>query len=167
MIILEQLGRLEPQRKPDSLEANTMIEITRDISIREDELVFKVSRSGGPGGQNVNKVNTRITLFFNVANCGNFTEVQKKQILSRLSTRADKNGVIRVVSQKFRTQKANRRASVERLRELLREALKTRLMRKKTKVPYAAKQRRLEDKKQRSLLKQQRAKKHLTGDFVD
>lgn len=144
-----------------------MIEITGDIHIREDELVFKVSRSGGPGGQNINKVSTRVTLFFNVASCESFSNVQKQRILTRLSTRADKNGVIRVTSQKFRTQKANRRAAVERLQELLREALKTRPIRKKTKVPYAAKQRRLEEKRRRSLLKQQRAKKDLAGGFVD
>ncbi|MHC4105736.1 MAG: alternative ribosome rescue aminoacyl-tRNA hydrolase ArfB [Planctomycetota bacterium] len=135
-----------------------MIEITNDIFIREDELIFKASRSGGPGGQNVNKVNTRITLFFDVANCESLSGVQKQRILARLATRTDKNGVMRVVSQKFRTQKANRRAAVERLGELLGEALKTRPLRKKTRIPYAIKRRRLEEKRRRSLLKQQRTK---------
>ena len=136
-----------------------MIEITDGVFISEDEFVFKASRSGGPGGQNVNKVNTRITLFFDVAGCASFSEIQKKRILARLSTRVDKNGVIRVVSQKFRTQKANRRTAVERLQELLRGALKTQPVRKKTKVPERARLRRLEDKKRRSILKRQRAEK--------
>jgi len=144
-----------------------MIDITDNIFIREDELIFKASRSGGPGGQNVNKVNTRITLFFDVPNCESFSDVQKRRILSRLSTRADKNGLIRVASQRFRTQKANRRAAVERLQQLLAEALKTRPVRKKTKVSYAVKQRRLEEKRRRSLLKQQRAKRNLAEDFAD
>ena len=144
-----------------------MIEIIHNISISEDELIFLASRSSGPGGQNVNKVSTRVTLFFDVASCESFSNVQKQRILARLSTRADKNGVIRVTSQKFRTQRANRRAAIERLGELLSEALKTRRVRKKTKVPYAAKQRRLEDKKRRSLLKRQRAKKYPAGYFVD
>ena len=144
-----------------------MIEITKNISIRDDELFFKASRSAGPGGQNVNKVNTRITLLFDVANCDSFSDMQKRRILSRLATRSDKNGLLRVVSQRFRTQSANRRAAVERLQQLLADALKTRPIRKKTRIPFAAKKRRLEQKKQRSQLKQRRAKKNLAGDFAD
>jgi ribosome-associated protein len=136
-----------------------MIEITKDILVSEDELVFRASRSGGPGGQNVNKLNTRVTLFFDVAGCDALSDIQKRRILARLSTRADKNGIIRVVSQKFRTQKANRRAAIERLQELLRGALKTKPLRKKTKVPERARLRRLEEKKRRSLLKKQRRQK--------
>ncbi len=144
-----------------------MIEITSNIYIPEDKLVFKASRSGGPGGQNVNKVNTRVTLFLDVTNCEGLSDAQKRRILTRLATRTDKNGVLRVVSQKYRTQKANRQAAVERLQQLLADALKIRPARKKTKVPYAAKQRRLEAKRRRSLLKQQRAKRNLAGGFAD
>jgi len=160
-------GKLKSQAKTYGLETDAMIEIANDTFIREGELIFKASRSSGPGGQNINKVNTRITLFFDLANCESFSGVQKQRILARLATRADKNGVIRVVSQKFRTQKANRKAAVERLQELLREALKTRPVRKKTKVPCAVKQRRLEQKRWRSLLKQQRAKRSWAEDLTD
>ena len=142
-----------------------MIQIVDDISIPEDELVFKASRSGGPGGQNVNKVNTRVTLFFDVADCENLSGTQKRRILTRLATRIDKNGVLRVVSQKYRTQKANRRVAVERLQQLLADALKIRPARKKTRIPYAVKQRRLEEKRRRSLLKQQRASKNIAENF--
>lgn len=144
-----------------------MIEITNDIFVREDELVFKFSRSGGPGGQNVNKVNTRVTLFFDAAKCESFSDVQRQRILERLATRANKDGIIRVVSQRYRTQKANRRVAVERLQELLREALKKKAVRKKTRVPKAVKWRRLEEKRQRSLLKQQRAKRNFAEDLAD
>ena len=144
-----------------------MIEITDNIFIRDDELIFRASRSSGPGGQNVNKVNTRITLFFDVANCPSFSEVQKRRILSHLATRADKNGLIRVISQRFRTQSANRRAAVERLQQLLADSLKTKPVRKKTRIPYAAKQQRLEQKRRRSMLKRQRANRNLAGDFAD
>jgi len=136
-----------------------MIEIKDGIVIRESELVYKVSRSGGPGGQNVNKVNTRVTLLFDVTNCGSFSDVQKQQILTRLAGRADKTGVIRVVSQKFRTQQVNRQAARERLQQLLIEALETPPARKKTGIPFSAKERRLEKKKHRGQLKRQRAKK--------
>ncbi len=129
------------------------------IEIKEEELVFKYSRSGGPGGQNVNKVNTRVTVFFDVAGARGFSDSQKRLILKRLVTRANKHGVVRVVSQRYRTQKANREAAVERLGELLGEALKKRAVRKKTKVPEYARQKRLEEKKRRSLLKRQRAEK--------
>ena len=167
MIILAYLDRVEFCKKLGSLEKDTMIEITDDISIPEDGLVFKASRSGGPGGQNVNKVNTRVTVFFDVVNCDSLSETQKRRILTRLATRIDKNGVLRVVSQKFRTQKANRRVAVERLQQLLADALKIRPVRKKTRIPYAVKQRRLEEKRRRSLLKRQRAKNKLAGGCVD
>jgi ribosome-associated protein len=144
-----------------------MIEIMDGILINEDEFVFRVSRSSGPGGQNINKLNTRVTLLFDVVNCGNLSDLQKQRILTSLASRADKNGVLRVVSQKFRTQTANRRVAVERLQQLLTDALKTQPKRKKTKVPYGAKQRRLEEKKQRSLLKRQRSTKNLSRDFTD
>jgi ribosome-associated protein len=144
-----------------------MIEITDNIFIQDDELLFRASRSSGPGGQNVNKVNTRITLFFDVANCPSFSDVQKRRILSRLATRADKNGLVRVISQRFRTQNANRRAAVERLQQLLADALKTKPVRKKTRAPYAAKQRRLEQKRRQSILKRQRAKRNFASDFED
>ena len=144
-----------------------MIKIKDGIEISEESIVFKFSRSGGPGGQSVNKVNTRVTVLFDVANCESFSDGQKKRIFTHLSTRANKDGVIRVVSQKFRTQKANRRVAVERFVELLREALKKKPVRKKTKVPEAAKRRRLEEKRRRSMLKRRRTKRILAEDFED
>lgn len=143
-----------------------MIEIIDNVSIAQDELVFRASRSGGPGGQNVNKVNTRVTLFFDVVKCESLSDAQKRRILSRLATRTDKNGVLRVVAQKHRTQQANREAAIERLQRLLAETLKARPVRKKTNVPYAAKQQRLEEKRRRSLLKRQRAKGNADEDFA-
>lgn len=144
-----------------------MFEIANNILINEDELVFKVSRSSGPGGQNINKLNTRVMLLFDVANCGSLSDQQKQRILTALASRADRNGVLRVVSQKFRTQRANRRAAVERLQQLLADALKIRPVRKKSKVPYAEKRRRLDKKRRRGLLKRQRSAKDLSGDFTD
>ena len=136
-----------------------MIEITADISLGEEELTFRASRSSGPGGQNVNKLNTRITVLFDVAGSPSLSAEQKKRIRAKLSTRIDKHGVLRVVSQKHRTQEANRRTATERLQELLAEALRRRPVRKKTKIPAGVNERRLKEKKQRARLKQERAKK--------
>ena len=136
-----------------------MIEISDGIRISADEFIFRFSRSAGPGGQNVNKVNSRVTVFFDVAGCGGFSDAQKMRILKRLRTRASKAGVLHVVSQRHRTQSANRRAATQRLVELLRWALKKPAVRKKTKVPYRAVKKRLEEKKRRRMLKQQRTKR--------
>ncbi len=136
-----------------------MIEIADSTFIGEEELTFKTSRSGGPGGQNVNKLNTRVTVLFDVGNSPSLSEDQKRRIASELSGRMDRQGVLRVVSQKHRSQEANRRAAVERLQELLREALRPVPIRRKTKIPTAARERRLDEKKQRSRLKSERARR--------
>jgi len=137
-----------------------MIEIAENTAIREDELMFKTSRSSGPGGQNVNKLNTRVAVLFDVSGSPSLSDEQKRLIMSRLSTRMDREGRLHVVSQKHRSQEANRRAAVERLQQLLQEALTPAPIRRKTKVPAAARQRRLDEKKQRSRLKNQRAEKN-------
>ena len=135
-----------------------MIEICKGTAFAEDSLVFRFSRSSGPGGQNVNKVNTRVTVYLDIAGSEKFSADQKKRIRIRLATRINKEGVLRVVCQKHRTQKANRMAAVERLVDLLGWALEKKPVRKKTKVPYPTKQKRLEEKKHRGILKQQRAR---------
>ena len=142
-----------------------MIEIADNTSIAEDELAFKTSRSGGPGGQNVNKLNTRVTLLFDVVDSPSLSPEQKQQIMARLSTRIDRQGVLRIVSQKHRSQEANRRAAVERLQQLLRDALKPVPLRRKTGPPAAARERRLQDKKRRGALKGGRAGKDWTREW--
>ncbi len=136
-----------------------MIEIAENTFIRDDELTFRTSRSSGPGGQNVNKLNTRVAVLFDVAGAPGLSEEQKQQVRSRLSTRIDKQGVLQVVSQRHRSQEANRQAAVERLQELLREALTPEPIRRRTRVPAGARERRLQEKKRRGMLKQQRRDK--------
>lgn len=133
-----------------------MIRLTDSLVISENDIVYKFSRSTGPGGQNVNKLNTRVTLLFNVAACRTFTDEQKQRLFTRLSSRISDDGFLKVVSQRHRTQQANRRAALNRLAELLTAALKDKPARKQTAVPYAAKQNRLSRKRRRSEIKHQR-----------
>jgi ribosome-associated protein len=136
-----------------------MIEITDQVSIPEEELKFTASLSSGPGGQNVNKVSSRVTLWFDVVNSPNLSPEHKELILRRIGTRIGKNGVLRVISQKTRSQAANRELAMERFVELLRDAVRQVPIRRKTRVSRAAKLRRLNEKKQHSIQKQERSKK--------
>jgi ribosome-associated protein len=136
-----------------------MVMINERISIPEAELTFTASRSSGPGGQHVNKVSTRITLWFDVANTPSLSEADKELIMSRLGSRIDKDGVLRLVSQSTRSQLSNRESAVERFVELLQAALKQLPVRKKTRVSKAAKLRRLEEKKQHGIIKGMRTKR--------
>jgi len=136
-----------------------MIEITDQVSIPEEELKFTASLSSGPGGQNVNKLSTKVTLWFDVVNSPNLSPEHKELILCLLGTRIGKNGVLRVISQKTRSQAANRELAMERFVELLRDAVRQVPIRRKTRVSRAAKLRRLNEKKQHSIQKQERSKK--------
>ena len=134
-----------------------MIRIIDELSIPREELTFTASRSSGPGGQHVNKVSTRVTLRFDVVNSPSLTPAQKDRIGERLTTRMSKAGVLRVVSQQTRSQKANRDAALERFVALLQQALEQMPERKPTKAPAAAKQKRLDEKKRRGQLKRKRS----------
>jgi ribosome-associated protein len=136
-----------------------MIEVQPGLQIPEEEIRFTFSRSGGPGGQNVNKVNTRATLWFDVENSPSLSIDQKERIIRRLSTRISKEGVLRVVSQKYRSQFENREAAERQFAVLIRTALKEKATRRKTKSPRWAKKRRLEEKSRRSRLKASRSKR--------
>ncbi|MGD0077575.1 MAG: alternative ribosome rescue aminoacyl-tRNA hydrolase ArfB [Sedimentisphaerales bacterium] len=133
-----------------------MVQLTKKIVISEKELIYRFSRSSGPGGQNVNKLNTRVTLLFQVADSQTLTGEQKQRIIANLSSRISGDGFLTVVSQRHRTQNANRIAAQRRLGELLASALVIKRERKKTAVPYASRQRRLQHKRRRGEIKQMR-----------
>jgi ribosome-associated protein len=117
-----------------------------DSRIDPADLRYEFTRSGGPGGQNVNKVNTRVTLLFNTDGDSAFSAAERDRIRTGLGTRLTRDGWIRVVSSRHRTQRANREAARERLCALIAEALKPRKKRKATRVPAGAKRRRIEEK---------------------
>ena len=133
-----------------------MIEITPDLSIADGELRFSASRSGGPGGQNVNKVSTKVTLTFDVAGSPSLSPEQREHILERLATRISRDGVLQVVSQRHRSQAANREAVVTRFVELLRLALAEESPRVPTRPTRVAKERRVTSKKLRARIKNSR-----------
>ena len=133
-----------------------MIDVTPGLAIPDAELSFAASRSGGPGGQNVNKVATKVTLTFAVASSPSLTDEQRVRILARLATRISKDGVLRVVSQRHRTQGANRAAALERFVALLAAALAVEPDRVPTRPTRVSRQRRVSEKKLRARTKQTR-----------
>ena len=133
-----------------------MIRILPGVSIPEEELTFTASRSGGPGGQNVNKVNSRVTLRFDVAASRSLSHEQKRRVISKLATRVSGEGVMRVVARASRSQAVNRDAAEERFAELLRIALAPSKLRIKTALPATKRRSRVEEKRHHSEIKRGR-----------
>jgi ribosome-associated protein len=130
--------------------------IQRDLSIPLSELEFVTSRSSGPGGQNVNKLETRVEIRFDIGNSRSLSEEQKALIHKKLRGRIDRNGVLRMVSQESRSQWKNKQIALEHLADLLKKALRPSKKRMRTYPSAASQRRRLEAKRRRSELKRLR-----------
>ena len=134
-----------------------MIEVAPGLALADDEVRFVASRSQGPGGQNVNKVETRVTLLFDLDASASLSQEQRRRIRERLPGRISADGILRVSSQRHRGQAANRRAALERFVELLAQALRPRAKRVATRPTAASRERRIAAKRRRARLKAERA----------
>lgn len=122
------------------------------------ECRYQFSRSGGKGGQSVNKVSSKATLFFSLNNSWSLNEEQKKLIEKRLHTKLNADGELFFVSQKHRTQLENKMEVQQKFLQAIHHALLTVRKRKPTAPSEASKQKRVEEKKQRSEVKSLRKK---------
>ncbi len=136
-----------------------MMRVRNDIEIGEDEIGFSYSRSSGPGGQNVNKVATRVTVLWDVQSSKSVNDADRARIRRRLAGRINREGVLRVTSSRHRTRKANRAAALIRFAELLSAALERRPARVPTRPTRAAVERRLTGKRRRGLQKRERSRR--------
>ncbi len=136
----------------------TTLPITPDLAIPLAELDFRFSRSSGPGGQHVQRSDTRVELLFDVARSPSLTDDQRARIRARLAGYLDNDGVLHLFSSATRSQLANRADVIARFQALLAGALRPRKHRIATRPSAAARERRLAGKRARSQIKQARRK---------
>ena len=133
-----------------------MIKVTNDLVIPEDEIQINFIRSSGPGGQNVNKVSSAVQLRFNVIESPTLPADIQERLVNLAGNRITDEGILIIEARQYRTQEQNRKAALEKLVKLIQEAAKEPSVRRETKPPLRAKERRLENKRQRSEIKRLR-----------
>jgi ribosome-associated protein len=122
------------------------------------EITFKTARSGGKGGQNVNKVETMVEGYWHIAGSLLFTDEEKERITEKLANKINADGFLLVKSQTERSQLGNKQQVVQKMNLLIDKALVVAKKRKPTKIPKAVKQKRIESKKQKGEIKSNRKK---------
>lgn len=130
--------------------------ITPELTIDEAELELSAARSSGPGGQHVNKSETKVVLTFDLENSRSLNPEQKAILREALATRLTKDGRLRLTAQQHRSRAANEREVRQRFAELIGEGLRQEAERRPTRIPRAQRRRRLEDKRHRSKIKGRR-----------
>jgi ribosome-associated protein len=134
----------------------TYIVLSHSLKIPTAELQFKTSRSGGPGGQNVNKLETRVEVLLDVVNSPSIPVHIRQRLLSKLTSQLDSSGILHVVAQDTRSQWKNKQLAIERLTDLLKSALIVRKNRIATKPTHTAREVRIRTKKVRGQTKRLR-----------
>jgi ribosome-associated protein len=140
----------------DDLAQSAMITLAPGVVVPESALRLQYSRSGGPGGQNVNKVNTRVQLWAPLAAIIGLSENAMHRLRTLAGSRLTIAGELHIAAETERTQERNRQAVLDRLRDLIESAVKEPKRRRKTKPSRGAKERRLKGKRQRSEIKARR-----------
>jgi ribosome-associated protein len=135
------------------------LKITDTLDIPLAELHLQFSRSGGPGGQHVNRSATQVELTFDVANSPSLNAAQRARILSALKSYIDSRGILHLSSQTTRSQHRNRAEVIERLQRLLRQALHIPKRRVPTRPPPKAKEQRLAEKRRIGDIKEGRTRR--------
>ncbi len=142
--------------QPSNAPAEDALVVNERVAIPRSELMYRASRSGGPGGQHVNTSSTRIELLWDFARSRALDDAARARLAEKLAARLDADGKVRVVASDRRSQQQNRAAADERLAELVRRALTVPKARKKTKPSRAAKEKRLAEKRHRAERKHDR-----------
>lgn len=124
--------------------------------VPDEEIEIRASRSGGPGGQHANRRSTRVEARWNVKESTSLSEDERNRVLRRLKNRIATDGTLRVVADEERSQHRNRQLAVQRLRDLVTQALKVRKRRKPTRPPRSAEEKRLREKRRRKQKKERR-----------
>jgi ribosome-associated protein len=135
------------------------IHVKNGIVIPYHELEITTSRSGGPGGQHVNKAETRVTIRWNVKRTSALTDQLKERVLKNLESRLTEDGDLIIHNRESRSQLQNKKNALENLAAIVSKALFVPKKRMKTRVPKKEKEKRLEEKKRRGERKKQRGKK--------
>lgn len=156
---------MQEKLKPVNSKNSSMIRVTDNISINETELEFEFTRSGGPGGQKVNKTSSAVVLRFDIDGSPSLSEAVKNRLKKIGSSRVTTNSILIIHARRYRSQTMNRDDAVQRLIRLLKKAAQKPVERKSTKPTLAAKKKRLQEKRERSLLKKKRGFKASDNDL--